>query len=360
MEKGLELALMSRWLVILAGGRGERFWPLSRIMHPKQFLTLIGDKSMLESTRDRVASLIDDAHTFVVTGVDYVDKVSLNLPHVPPDQILGEPRGCNTAPSIAWAAESIFRRDSEAVMLVLPSDHVIQHASRFVELAHRALTLAERYGGFYTFGIVPTHPETGYGYIERDGSAFDDATALEVKRFVEKPPREVAEEMVQSGRYFWNSGMFAFRVGELLNAVQEYLPMLAEGITDLVDNPQRARDIFSEIPAISIDHGIMEKAPAVYVLPADIGWDDVGTFGALARLLPRDGEQNAAHGYAIFVESENVTAISDGPLVSFVGVKDLYVVATQDAVLILSPDKSQDVRKVVEALKQGGNHEHLL
>jgi mannose-1-phosphate guanylyltransferase len=351
---------MARWLVILAGGRGERFWPLSRSMHPKQFLTLVGDKSMLESTRDRVASLIDDAHTFVVTGVDYVDKVSQNLPSVPSAQVLGEPRGCNTAPSIAWACETIVRQDHDAVVLILPSDHVIQHSDRFVRLADRALSLAEAHGGFYTFGIVPTHPETGYGYIERDGAAFGDPLALEVKRFVEKPPREVAEEMVASGRYFWNSGMFAFRAAEFMGAVREYLPALSEGIAALVDNPQRADEIFAELPVISIDHGVMEKAPAVYVLPADIGWDDVGTFGALARLLPRDGEQNAAHGYAIFVESENVTAISDGPLVSFVGVKDLYVVATQDAVLILSPDKSQDVRKVVEALKRGGNHEHLL
>lgn len=329
-------------------------------MHPKQFLTLIGDKSMLESTRDRVATLIDDAHTFVVTGVDYVEKVSQNLPHVPPAQILGEPRGCNTAPSIAWAAETIVRRDPDAVMLVLPSDHVIQNANRFVQLADRALSLAESYGGFYTFGIVPTHPETGYGYIERDGMAFDSADARQVKRFVEKPPREVAEEMVASGRYYWNSGMFAFPVRELLDAVDRLLPELAEGVRHLVDYPGRAPEIFAELPAISIDHGIMEKAERVYVLPASIGWDDVGTFGALARLLPRDGEQNAAHGYAIFVESENVTAISDGPVVSFVGVKDLYVVATQDAVLILSPDRSQDVRKVVEALKQGGSYDHLL
>lgn len=351
---------MARWLVILAGGRGERFWPLSRTMHPKQFLTLVGDKSMLESTRDRVSTLIDDAHTFVVTGVDYVEKVSHNLPGIPPSQILGEPRGCNTAPSIAWAAETIFRRDPDAVMLILPSDHVIQNGQRFKGLVDRALTLAESHGGFYTFGIVPTHPETGYGYIERDGAAFGDTGALDVKRFVEKPPREVAEEMVASGRYFWNSGMFAFRASDLLSAVRDFLPQLADGITALVDDVDRAEQIFAELPVISIDHGVMEKAPSVYVLPADIGWDDVGTFGALARLLPRDGEQNAAHGYAIFVESENVTAISDGPLVSFVGVKDLYVVATQDAVLILSPDKSQDVRKVVEALKQGGNHEHLL
>ncbi|MDA8207188.1 MAG: mannose-1-phosphate guanylyltransferase [Thermaerobacter sp.] len=351
---------MARWLVILAGGRGERFWPLSRVMHPKQFLTLIGDKSMLETTRDRVATLIDDDHIFVVTGVDYVEKVAHNLPRIPQSQILGEPRGCNTAPSIAWAAETIHRRDPEAVLLVLPSDHVIQKADRFLRLADRALMLAAEHGGFYTFGIVPTHPETGYGYIEKNGAAFGDAAVQQVKRFIEKPPREVAEKMVASGRYFWNSGMFAFRVNEFLRAVREFLPALADGIAALVDNPWRIEDIFAELPAISIDHGIMENARSVYVLPADIGWDDVGTFGALARLLPRDGEQNAAHGYAIFVESENVTAITDGPLVSFVGVKDLYVVATHDAVLILSPDKSQDVRKVVEALKQGGSHEHLL
>ncbi len=351
---------MARWLVILAGGRGERFWPLSRIMHPKQFLTLIGDKSMLESTRERVGSLIDDAHTFVVTGIDYVEKVSGNLPGIPSEQILGEPRGCNTAPSIGWASEIIYRRDPKAVILVLPSDHVIQNGERFSRLVDHAMTLAGVHGGFYTFGIIPTHPETGYGYIERDGVAFPGTQALDVKRFVEKPPREVAEEMVASGRFFWNSGMFVFRAKELLQALRQFLPGLSDGIASLVESPDNAAEIFAELPAVSVDHGVMEKARKVYVLPADIGWDDVGTFGALARLLPRDGEQNAAHGYAVFVESENVTAISDGPLVSFVGVKDLYVVATQDAVLILSPDKSQDVRKVVQALKEAGNYEHLL
>lgn len=351
---------MARWLVILAGGRGERFWPLSRVMHPKQFLTLVGDKSMLESTRDRVAPLVDNAHTYVVTGLDYVDKVSQNLPGIPRPQILGEPRGCNTAPSIAWAAQLIALRDPDAVLLVLPSDHVIQNGDRFRRLADRALTLAEEHGGFYTFGIIPTHPETGYGYIERNGPAFGQPDVLEVKRFVEKPPREVAEDMVATGRFFWNSGMFAFRVTELLEALKEYLPSLADGVEALVDSPEHANNIFAELPSISIDHGIMEKVQSVYVLPADIGWDDVGTFASLARLLPRDGEKNAANGYAIFVESENVTAISDGPLVSVVGVKDVFVVATHDAVLILSPDKSQDVRKVVQALKDAGKHEHLL
>lgn len=351
---------MARWLVILAGGRGERFWPLSRIMHPKQFLTLIGEKSMLETTRDRVLSLIDDEHTYIVTGVDYVEKVANNLPSVPLDHILGEPQGCNTAPSIAWAAQSIYQTDPDAVILVLPSDHVIQNEARFLSLADKALGLAETHGGFYTFGIVPTHPETGYGYIERDGDAFGDSAVVMVKRFVEKPPRAMAEEMVQSGHFFWNSGMFAFQVKEFLDAVHEFLPTLWEGVRALVESPSQISAIFAELPSISVDHGIMEQAHPVYVLPANIGWDDVGTFAALSRLLPRDDEQNAARGHAVFLESENVTAISDGPVVSFIGVKDLFVVATHDAVLILSPDRSQDVRMVVQALKEGGHHDHLL
>lgn len=351
---------MARWLVILAGGRGERFWPLSRVMHPKQFLTLVGDKSMLETTRDRVASLIDDAHTYVVTGSDYVQKVADHLPNIPKSHILGEPRGCNTAPSIAWATQCIFDQDPDGTILVLPSDHVIQNGTTFLHLAERAMGLADAHGGFYTFGIVPTHPETGYGYIERDGIAWDDSEVLSVERFVEKPPLKVAQEMVASGRYFWNSGMFVFRVRELQAAIQKFLPDLYAAVRVLVQNPEHAEAIFAELPSVSIDHGIMEKADQVFVLPADIGWDDVGTFGALARLLPRDGEQNAAHGHAVFVESENVTAISNGPMISFVGVKDLFVVATHDAVLILSPDKSQDVRKVVEALKEDGHHDHLL
>ncbi|AEJ38428.1 mannose-1-phosphate guanylyltransferase [Sulfobacillus acidophilus TPY] len=351
---------MARWLVILAGGRGERFWPLSRQMHPKQFLTLTGNRSMIRTTRDRVQGIVDDAHTWVVTGVDYVEKVQQHLPAIPVDHILGEPVGRNTAPSIAWAAMAIYRQDPFGSILVLPSDHVIQNEPEFRRLAKRALDAAEQYGGLYTFGILPTHPETGYGYIERDGRAFGEPDILSVVRFVEKPPRAVAEEMLATGRFFWNSGMFAFRAGDFLSAVEMFLPELWQGVQALTENPRQVDTIFPELPEISVDHGIMEKARNVYVLPADIGWDDVGTFAALARLLPRTPDRNAAHGQAVFVESENVTAISDGPVVSFIGVRDLYVIATHDAVLILSPDRSQDVRKVVQALKEEGNHDHIL
>lgn len=350
---------MARWLVLLAGGRGERFWPLSRMMHPKQFLTLVGNESMIRTTRNRMRDVIDDAHTWVVTGTDYVRKVQKNLPDIPLGHILGEPVGRNTAPSIAWAAEHIRRLDDKAVIIVLPSDHLLQKPVHFQKLATRALDQAEQVGGFYTFGVVPSHAETGYGYIERDGSAFDGTDILEVRRFVEKPPTDVAEAMVASGQYYWNSGMFVFRAQEYLDAVQSFLPTLADGVKTIVDDPTTLPAVFPELPQVSIDHGIMERVHRVYVLPADIGWDDVGTFAALARHLPRNDEQNAARGHAVFVDSQNVTAISDGPVVSFVGVKDLYVVATRDAVLILSPDRSQDVRQVVEALKQG-RHDHLL
>ncbi|SMC03154.1 mannose-1-phosphate guanylyltransferase [Sulfobacillus thermosulfidooxidans DSM 9293] len=348
---------MARWLVILAGGRGERFWPLSRMMHPKQFLTLMGNHSMIRTTRDRVRSLIGPENTWVVTGQDYVDKVKTNLPDVPSSHILGEPVGRNTAPSIAWAAASIYQEDPAAVILILPSDHLIKYQKRFQKLADLALRSAEARGGFYTFGIIPTHAETGYGYIEH-GSEVEHGI-LHVKRFVEKPPLEEAQGMVESGRFLWNSGMFAFKAEEYLTALRMLIPDLYEGIMALIHHPDRVDTIFPELPQVSVDHGIMEKVKNVYVLPADIGWDDVGTFAALARHLPRNDEQNAAKGHAIFVDSQNVTAISEGPVVSFIGVKDLFVVATKDAVLILSPDRSQDVRQVVQALKEG-QHEHLL
>lgn len=352
---------VARWLVILAGGRGERFWPLSRMMHPKQFLTLMGNHSMLRSTRERVRLLIDDDHTWVVTGRDYVAKVRENLPDIPPHHVLGEPTGRNTAPSITWAAQSIAAVDPDGVMLILPSDHMIQQSRRFRELVAQALKLAEDRGGFYTFGIVPTHPETGYGYIEHDSLADgpNPAGPLKVKRFVEKPPLSRAEEMVATGRYFWNSGMFVFSVGDYLQAVADYVPELASAVATLVADPELVEVVFPELPSVSVDSAIMEKVPNLYVLPADIGWDDVGTFAALARHLPRNDEHNAARGHAVFVESQNVTAISEGPVVSCIGVKDLVVVATKDAVLILHPDRAQDVRQVVQALK-AGQHDHLL
>lgn len=349
---------MARWLVILAGGRGERFWPLSRMMHPKQFLRLMGDHSMIRDTRERVGRLIGPRNTWVVTGKDYVDKVRENLPDMPVEQILGEPVGRNTAPSVAWAAARIRAVDPDGVMLVLPSDHMINNEQRFGSLVGRALAEVETHGGFYTFGVQPTHAETGYGYIER-GDPVRDGEVLTVRRFVEKPPADRAEAMVASGNFLWNSGMFLFAVEEFMQAVQNYLPELYGGIMAIVDDPASLDRIFPELPQVSVDHGIMEKAENVYVLPADIGWDDVGTFAALARHLPRNDEHNAAKGHAIFVDSQNVTAISEGPVVSFIGVHNLFVVATRDAVLILSPERSQDVRQVVQALKEG-RHDHLL
>lgn len=349
---------MARWLVILAGGRGERFWPLSRMMHPKQFLTLTGNQSMIRNTRDRVRTLIDAEHTWVVTGQDYVEKVRKNLPDVPKSQILGEPLGRNTAPSIAWAAAQIQAIDPEATVLVLPSDHLIKKEKRFRGLVENALDALEKQGGFYTFGIVPTHAETGYGYIQRE-KASSPSGVMGIRKFIEKPPVEQAELMLDEGGYYWNSGMFLFGVNDLLAALHVHLPELYQGVQEIVADPSRLATIFPELPQISIDHGIMEKVHNAYVLEANIGWDDVGTFAALARHLPRNDEQNAARGHAIFVDSQNVTAISEGPVVSFIGVQDLFVVATKDAVLILSPDRSQDVREVVKALKEG-QHEHLL
>lgn len=316
---------------------------------------------MLRTTRERVRPLIDDAHTWVVTGQDYVAKVRENLPNIPTRQILGEPVGRNTAPSITWAAHSIATVDPEGVMLILPSDHMIQQSRKFRDLVARALELAEDAGGFYTFGIVPTHPEVGYGYIEHEARSRQAAPdrPLKVARFVEKPPLAEAEAMVASGRFFWNSGMFVFPVQDYLDAVARFLPDLAAPVTTMLSNPDLVNVVFPELPQVSVDQGILEKVPNLYVLPADIGWDDVGTFAALARHLPRNDEQNAARGHAVFVDSQNVTAISEGPVVSFIGVKDLVVVATQDAVLILSPDRAQDVRQVVQALK-AGQHNHLL
>lgn len=327
-------------------------------MHPKQFLSLIGSESMLRTTRDRLGQVIDDEHTWVVTGRDYVTKVQENLPLVPRHQILGEPTGRNTAPSIAWAASSIAAIDPDGVMVILPSDHMIQHTARFRSLALEAMKQAEDRGGFYTFGIVPNHPETGYGYIEHDGPGHS-GSVQRVARFVEKPPLEQAEAMVESGQYYWNSGMFVFAVREFLDAVGEHLPSLAQGMEAIRQEPDSLDRIFPELPQVSVDHGILEKVGSMFVLRADIGWDDVGTFAALARLLPRNDEMNAARGHAVFVDSANVTAISEGPVVSCIGVKDLVVVATPDAVLILSPERAQDVRQVVEALK-AGRHEHLL
>ncbi|MGB5809418.1 MAG: mannose-1-phosphate guanylyltransferase [Polyangiales bacterium] len=343
--------------VIMAGGSGTRFWPLSRASRPKQFLTLGPDsRSLLRATAERVWETIPASRTWVVTAAAQRDMVVEELPELPQDQILAEPIGRNTAPCIGWAASHIRRKDEDAILAVLPADHYISDTAGYAETITRGVDAAT-HGDYVTIGIVPTRPETGYGYIEM-GAELDPGV-FRARRFVEKPNRQRAEQFVSSDKFLWNSGMFFFLANRILEAIDHHLPGLGEGLAKF-DAAARAGSeaevverLYPELPAISIDHGIMEKVDAVSVVPASFPWSDLGSWTSAWELAPQDERQNALPDGGICVDATgNYVHAPAGKLVSLVGVHDLIVVDSGDALLIVPRERAQDVRDVVAQLRE--------
>lgn len=307
---------------------------------------------MLQETRRRVAD-VPAGRVIVVTGSEYMDLVQEQLPELPRENILGEPVGRNTGASVAWAAHVIRARDPEAVLVVLPSDHVIQDVLAFHDALGIALDHAVAADRCTLFGIVPERPDTGFGYIE---VAVPDADGPQpVVRFVEKPTAERAEGMVASGRFYWNSGMFVLPIGPLIQAFERWLPELWAGIIEGSVSFDRRAKVFPTLPAVSLDVGLMEHMTALSVVPVRMGWDDVGTFYAVARLLAgRQGER------VVLDESRDVMVIGDqGPWIAGIDLAHLVIVRTPDAILIMPPDSAQDVRRLVARLKDGPGQELL-
>ncbi len=335
------------WLVILAGGRGERFWPLSRVERPKQFLRLLGPTTLLQDTASRVAPLIDRAHTVVVTGQAYAALVEQQLPG---SWVLGEPVGRNTAASIAWAAAAIGRRDPDALLAVLPSDHAVADPQAFQAALAQAMASAQSRQRMTLLGVEPTRPETGFGYIEVPTPSGD--AVMPVEAFVEKPSRERAAAMVASGRFYWNAGMFILPLATLWEALGRWLP----DTRDAVSGPAEGfDDRFAALDPVSFDVGIMERADRLDMLPLAVGWDDVGNFEAVARLLAERAPERV-----IWDRVEDVTVIGDdGPWIAGVGLSHLVVVRTPDVVLILPPHESQAVRTLVHRLQETNEGERL-
>ncbi|HMR74728.1 MAG TPA: mannose-1-phosphate guanylyltransferase [Polyangiaceae bacterium] len=350
--------------VILAGGSGTRFWPASRSLRPKQLLALgpSGDSLIRETVR-RVASLSPPDRVLIATGKRLLQGTREALPELPPSAFLGEPQAKNTAPCIGWASAVAFRRDPEAVVMVLPSDQHIGDEAAFLAAVRHAVASA-RAGVITTIGVKPTRAETGYGYIEV-GDAVTEAVSR-VVRFVEKPDAETAEEYVASGRYAWNSGMFFFRAKDMLDAVRAHAPEIAKGLDDIdaaakkgpeaeADATERA---FAAFPSISIDYAVMERAETLHVVSASFGWSDLGSWQSAWELSPKDASQNAAPEGSILVDARGnivrTLAGAAGKLVALVGVEGLAVVDTGDALLVMPRERSQDVRAVVDALKASG------
>ncbi len=347
------MALTKLQPVLLSGGSGTRLWPLSREAYPKQFLALAGDDTMLQATWRRVAG-IADAAPIVVAGEDHRFLVAEQLRQVgaPVPAILLEPVGRNTAPAIAAAAMQALREGDDPLLLVLPSDHVVRDADAFRDAVRAAMPAAEQ-GALVTFGIVPDAPETGFGYIQSEPGEG----VQRVLRFVEKPDAATAQAYLDAGGYYWNSGMFLLRASRYLDELRKFRPDIVAGTQAAFDAAQRDGDFirldkaaFAACPSDSIDYAVMEKTEAAMVLPVDIGWNDVGSWSALWEVSEQDGDGNAHHGDVIAIDSRNSYAYARR-LVALVGVEDLVVVETDDAVLVARKDRVQQVKDVVAKLK---------
>ena len=339
--------------VLLSGGSGTRLWPLSREAYPKQFLALAGDDTMLQATWQRVAGLADAA-PIVVAGEDHRFLVAEQLRQIgaPTPAILLEPIGRNTAPAIAAAALQALRDGEDPLLLVLPSDHVVRDADAFRAAVRAAMPAAEQ-GALVTFGIMPDAPETGFGYIEAERGEG----VQRVLRFVEKPDAVTAQTYLDAGGYYWNSGMFLLRASRYLEELRKFRADIVGGAQAAFDAAQRDggfirldKAAFAACPADSIDYAVMEKTDAAMVLPVDIGWNDVGSWSALWEVSEQDGDGNAHHGDVISIDSRNSYAYARR-MVALVGVDDLVVVETDDAVLVARKDRVQQVKDVVARLK---------
>lgn len=358
---------LKRTAVVMAGGKGERFWPKSRADLPKQFLSLTSDgKTMIQLTVERLLPVVELEDIFIVTNRSYREIVLKQLPGLPEQNVLCEPKARNTAPCVAFAAAVIGAKYNDAVMCVLPSDHVIKNKPLFADTLELAADVAEQGDNLVTMGITPAYPETGYGYIKflRGGSATG-SNIYSVDRFVEKPDLNTARRYLEEGTYLWNSGMFVWKVSTILKNFREYLPSIAGGTDELrskVGTPEYAAAVekfFDACPAVSIDYGIMEKAKDIYTIPGSFGWDDVGNWLSLERLNPTDENGNVMLGNVIETGAESSILVSAGRLIAAVGVQNLVVVDTPDVTLVCDKDNTQDVKKIVEKLRVKGSVEYL-
>jgi len=355
-------------VVIMAGGKGERFWPKSRINLPKQFLSLTDDgKSMIQHTVERVKNLVDIENIYVVTNEMYKNLVSEHIPDIPEANIIIEPAAKNTAPCIGLAAVHIAKKDINSKMIILPSDHLIKFNEIFIDTLKTALDVVEKGDNLATIGITPNYPETGYGYINfTKGESFKDSTNIyEVLRFVEKPNLEKAKEYLTSGQYLWNSGMFVWKASTILKNFKEYLPEIYEGLQKIGKsiNTGKYEEVlkkeFLNLPSESIDYGIMEKAKNIYVIPGNFGWDDVGSWLSLERINKTNQDGNVITGNVISIKTKNTIIQGSDKLIATIGLEDIVVVDTDDVTLICHKNNTQEVKEVINNLKICNRNEYL-
>ncbi len=356
----------SIYALILAGGTGTRLWPRSRRERPKQLLPLISKRTMLQETCDRIAGIVPAARILVITNEGYVETVREQLPDLPPENIIGEPRGRGTAPAIGLGALHIQKIDPHAVMISLHADHYVENAEAFRQAIENAAHVA-REGYLVTLGIQPRNPETGYGYIHRGAliEQLDGQLVYRVAEFVEKPNEETATRYVASGEYYWNSGIFAWKISTLWAEYERLQPKLCTQLSKIKPTlgTPRARAtmkrVWSSVPMETIDVGIMEKSKHVAVLPIDVGWSDVGSWATLLDILPANRDTNVIVGEHVGVDTSSSLLYSPNRLIATVGLKDVIVVDTEDAILVCPKNRAQEVKHLVEALKQSNKDKYL-
>lgn len=346
--------------VIMAGGKGERFWPKSRTHLPKQFLSLTADKeTMIQKTVARLKSITKPEDIFIVTNKMYEELTQEQLPQIPKENIILEPCGRNTAPCIALAAAVIEKKyGEETVMLVLPSDHLIRYEEMYTDTLRQAISVAESGQRLVTIGITPTYPETGYGYIqfERD-TTLGMRGVYQVNRFVEKPDIDTAKSYLSSRKYLWNSGMFVWKTSTILMNMEKFMPKVYSGALEIADKfgsyefESTLNENYEKLPSESVDFGIMEKAEEIYTIPGSFGWDDVGNWLAVERINSTNELGNYVEGDVITIGTKHCTICGGKRLVAAVGVENIIVVDTDDAILICEKNSTQDVKKVIENLK---------
>ena len=353
------------YVAILAGGSGTRLWPRSRRDHPKQLQNLVGKRSMLQQTVDRVLPLVPSERVLVLTGPDHAKAIRDQLPQVPPQNVLVEPYPRGTGPSLGLAAQRLRQSNpGHSVMISLHADHVVLQEHNFRKSLITAAAAARR-GFLVTVGIVPNRPETGYGYIER-GSLLVEEEGMEVyrvARFVEKPPPAVAREFVASGRYYWNAGYFAWTLDNILEEFQRLLPETSARLDALVGAVGQGgvERIWAQVDPITIDVGIMEHARKVAVIPCEMGWSDVGSWAALHDILEKDAQGNVfvGQGQHVGLDTAGTLVYGGGRLVATLGIEDLIIVETGDALLVLPKDRAQDVSRLVRELRDRGFGRYL-
>jgi mannose-1-phosphate guanylyltransferase len=345
-------------IVIMAGGKGERFWPKSRIKTPKQLISIISQKTMIEDTIDRVKDLVSIDNVFISTRADLVEPIKAIMPDFPKNNYIIEPMGKDTAACIGLAAVTIAKRDPGSIMIILAADHLIKENDIFINDLKNAAEISQKTGCLITFGIQPSRNETGYGYIETGEviESEDELQAFEVRKFTEKPDIETAKKFVESGNYLWNSGMFVWTTNAILEAIEKYMPTLFNGLLEIQEtigtpneDPVKLK-IFENLEKISIDYGIMEQADNTLCYKTNFTWDDVGSWTAIERLRDKDSDGNLITGNYKGIDSKNNIINSGNGIVATIGVENLIIINTEDAVLVIDKEHEQDVKKLVKMM----------